>query len=133
MIRKCSFIACMALVLAFLVLLPVQARAPEPFERTGVIDLIARNEERIVIYDVNYRFPTSTPVYVFIPQGDNDNPEKRKRVAQESLRVGMHVGYTVAERHGSTRHPLITEMWILPQDNVRPKRQQEPVRTPSKR
>jgi hypothetical protein len=126
--HKFFSIACMVLAFVFLGLAPVYAQTPEPFERTGVISLMVQNEERIVIYNVNYRFPASTPVYIFKLEGNNDNPEERKRVSQQSLRVGMHVGYTVAERNGSTQHPLITEMWILPQNGVPQKGKQGLVR-----
>ena len=131
--QKLAYIACMALALVFLVLQPVYAQTPEPFQRTGVIEVISLDEGRLVIYDVSYRFPASTPVYIFDPQTDHDNPEKRKRASQQSLRVGMRVGYTVVEDDGSQHHPLLTEAWILPSENTNQNGKRGPVRSRSQR
>jgi hypothetical protein len=131
--HKFSLRASLVLGLMLLVQSAVQAQDPEPFARTGVIGAIDWSEQRIVIYDVNYRFPESAPVYIFKPQDHQNPPEEPKRVSQQQLRVGMQVGYTVAEPADPTWHRIVTAVWILPQETGRPKGKQEPGRTTGKR
>ena len=130
--QKFALCTCLVLGLTLLLLSAVQAQAPEPFARTGVIGAIDQREQRLVISDVNYRFPESAPVYLFKPQGKPDQPEERKRVSQQQLRVGMPIGYTVAEPADPTWHRIVTAVWILPPENGRPKGKQEPGRTTGK-
>jgi len=72
----------------------------EGFQRTGRIDALIPEEQRIVINDISY--PLADNVIVHTPNAFS--------VPRSRLRVGVQVGYRVG---GGRR---IVELWMLPRD-----------------
>lgn len=72
----------------------------EGFQRTGRIDALIPEEQRIVINDISY--PLADNVIVHTPNAFS--------VPKSRLRTGVHVGYRVG---GGRR---IVELWMLPRD-----------------
>lgn len=68
------------------------------FQRTGIIDAVIVEENRIVIGDISYRLSSDVAVHSLTA----------KDVSIARLRPGVHVGI----RNGRSR--VITELWLLP-------------------
>lgn len=72
----------------------------EGFQRTGVVDAILLEENRIVIGDISYAI--SNDVVVHSPTA--------KDVSIARLRPGVHVGIR------NSRSRVLTELWLLPRN-----------------
>jgi hypothetical protein len=117
MLSKRMSISGLILIFTLLVSLSAQAQPDQLYNRIGVLDGKYPERGSLVIYDVEYDFPPTVPVYMFDPDIDNANPELRKRVSRKSLTPGMHLGYTVSYESKS-RQGRIKTIWILPSGTV---------------
>lgn len=70
----------------------------EGFQRTGIVDAVIADENRIVIGDISYTLSSNVVVHSLTA----------KDVSIARLRPGVHVGM----RNGRSR--VITELWLLP-------------------
>ena len=93
---------------------PVDAKALRFFEKIGVLEAISPPQERLVIYDMSYRFPKHTPVYRFDPDVDPTKPHLHPRVPQQTLAPGMRLGFTATYNRSAKYSRVIKEVWILP-------------------
>jgi hypothetical protein len=123
MLRQLSRLIGITVGLVFFSLPILQAETPYPFARMGVIDGIYPQENRLVINDVNFRFPPSIPIYLYHGEADNEDPKRDKRPHRHTLHRGMRVGFT-AVKNDSQRPAQLVEVWILPPGSIRDKGEQ---------
>ena len=112
--RKRLYIGCLILFCALLSISIGQAEEQLPFQQVGVVDDIFLNERRIVVNDVNFRFPQSASVYRFQHDVDYSKPEQRKSISAHALKPGMRIGYTATYGQGRHKGHVMQEVWILP-------------------
>ena len=112
--HKFWYIGCLILSCMLLSVYPGQTEEQLPFQQVGVVDNVFLNERRIVINDVNFRFPQSASVYRFRRNVDYTKPDQRKSISAHALKPGMRIGYTAAYNQGRAKGHVMQEVWILP-------------------